>query len=131
MDTKTRKLNARKQWLEAYRKYGNVSIAARRCGIPRSTLYRWIQRYNERGEPGLNDISQKPNTLAKQKITTDLENLILDVRSKNKFGPQRISTHLLREYKIELSTSTIWRVLQKNNAKPLKRYRPKNDLALN
>ena len=50
---------------------------------------------------------------------------ILRIRQDYKFGPQRISTHLLREYQIVLSTATIWRALKRPEVKPLKRYRGK------
>lgn len=124
MDSKTRKWKARKTWVDTYQKLGSVSQAAKRCGIPRSTLYRWIKRYEEHGNEGLHDIPQRPKHLAKLKITADLEQLILFIRTHYKFGPQRIYIHLIREYNIELSSSTIWRVLQKHNVKPLKRYKP-------
>jgi len=124
MDSKTRKLKARKTWITTYQRLGSVSKAARRCGIPRSTLYRWIKRYELDGAEGLKDIPQRPKTLAKLKITSELEQLILTIRKDHKFGPQRIKTHLLREHDIELSTSTVWRILKSNQIKPLKRYKP-------
>lgn len=98
MNHRTRKIRAREIWIQTYIELNSVSKAARRCGIPRSTLYRWIHRYNKEGKGGLTDKSQKPKRLAKQKITEDLKKLILDTRQKYKFGPQRISTFLLREH---------------------------------
>lgn len=123
MDTKKRKIKAREIWIKTYMELGSVSKAARRCGIPRSTLYRWTKRYQTEEENPLSDKSQKPKRLAKQKITKEIEETILSIRIKHNFGPQSISTHLLRNYRIDLSPSTIWRVLSKNNVKPLKRYK--------
>lgn len=122
MNNKIRKIRARTVWLETYKALGSVSKAARRCGIPRSTLYRWINRYDEEGKGGLADKSQKPKKLARQKINEDLKKLILEVRQKYKFGPQRISTFVLREHDITISVPTIWRVLKIENVAPLKRY---------
>ena len=102
---------------------GSISKAARRCGIPRSTLYHWLKRYQNEGLTGLVEQSQKPKTLAKQKLTSDIEQLILSIRDKHSFGPQRIQTHLLREHWVELSAPTIWRVLEAYQVKPLKRYK--------
>lgn len=123
MDTKKRKIKAREIWVKTYLELGSVSKAARRCGIPRSTLYRWIKRYETGGENVLADIPQKPKKFAKQKVTKELEELILSIRKKHNFGPQSISTHLLRNYQIALSSPTIWRVLTKYTVKPLKKYK--------
>lgn len=48
MSTKKRKITARKNWIKINKELGSVSKAARRCGIPRSTIYRWINRYNQK-----------------------------------------------------------------------------------
>ena len=123
-----RKIIARKLWIKTFEELGSVSKAARRCGIPRSTLYRWIHRYKNRDENCLKDKSKKPIKLAKQKVTPEIVNMVLNLRNKNDFGPQRISTALLREHQIQLSPPTIWRVLKNLNAKPLKRYRGKKNI---
>jgi len=123
MNSKNRKLKARENWIKLYKELGSVSKAARRCGIPRSTLYRSINRYETGGENSLVDRSQKPIKLAQQKTTEEIEKLILLLRQQHNFGPQSISTHLLRNHKIELSAPTVWRVLQRHAVKPLKRYK--------
>jgi transposase InsO family protein len=128
MNSTNRKIKARQAWINIYKQLGSISKAARRCGIHRSTLYRWIKRYEAEGIDGLKDKSQKPKRLAKQKINTNLEELILKIRNENKFGPQRISTHLLRENKIEVSAPTVWRILNKQQVKPLRRYRGKKEV---
>jgi transposase InsO family protein len=71
---------------------------------------------------------QKPKKLAKQKITLETKNLILKFREQYAFGPQRISTHLLREHSIKLSAPTVWRVLKSCAVEPLKRYRKRQDI---
>lgn len=128
MNSINRKITARKNWIRIYEELGSVSRAARRCGIPRSTLYRWINRYDANNKNSLADKSQKPLRLAKQIITNEIEELILSIRSKNNFGPQSISTHLLRNHKLRLSPPTVWRVLTKHNVKPLKRYRKTQEI---
>ena len=100
MNSKNRKLKARENWIKLYKELGSVSKAAKRCGIPRSTLYRSINRYETGGENSLVDRSQKPIKLAQQKTTEEIEKLILLLRQQHNFGPQSISTHLLRNHKI-------------------------------
>ena len=128
MISKKRKIKAREVWIKTYQDLGSVSKAAKRCGIPRSTLYRWIKRYELGGENPLADRSQKPMVLAKKIITPDLENLILTLRQQHNFGPQSISTHLLRKYKLKVSAPTVWRALQRHSVKPLKRYRKNQEI---
>lgn len=110
-------------WNKCYEDLGSVSKAARKCGIPRSTLYRWINRYEAEGKESLQGRSKRPKKLAKQKITDQVEALIKSIRTEFKFGPQRIQTHLLRVHGLDLSAATIWRVLKKNEIPNLKKYR--------
>ncbi|WP_183308069.1 helix-turn-helix domain-containing protein, partial [Dysgonomonas hofstadii] len=43
-----------------YEQTGSVTKTALRCGIARTTLYRWIKRYQEEGKSGLSDKSKRP-----------------------------------------------------------------------
>jgi transposase len=132
MDDKKRKIKSRKLWIQAFEKFKSVSKAARYCGIPTSTLYRWLQRYKIYGEDGLKGNSQRPKNLAKLKVTDSIADLILKIRQEHGFGPKRISIHLARHFHIELSPPTIWRVLQKNASPLIKRYRkPANYIRYN
>jgi len=127
MAVNQRKIRAREIWLRCYEELGSVSKAARKCGIPRSTLYRWIKRSRIEGKNGLQDRSKRPKKLARLKISVETTNLILSIRSEYKFGPQRIQTHLLRLYNLEFSASTIWRVLKKAGTPNIKKYRKHQD----
>jgi transposase InsO family protein len=126
MTSKQRQIKAREMWIKCYEELGSVSKAARKCGIPRSTLYRWINRYKTEGKESLKGQSKRPKILAKQKVTAQLEALIKSIRTEFKFGPQRIQTHLLRIHSLDLSSATIWRVLKKNEVTNLKKYRKQN-----
>jgi transposase InsO family protein len=99
---------------------GSISKAARRCGIARSTLQRWLKRLPQEG---LADRSRKPYKLARQKVDDETINLILDIRDVYRFGKIRICSHLLQHHQIRISPSTIARVLEKYDRKLLKRYR--------
>ncbi len=71
MREKHRKAKARATWLEAYNALDSVSKAATKCGIARSTLYRWLKRA-KKGQ-NLLDYSHRPKKLAHQKINLKLE----------------------------------------------------------
>jgi len=40
---------------------GNVSQTCRYYGISRATFYKWLRRYEEKGEQGLRDRSSRPS----------------------------------------------------------------------
>ncbi|MGZ3749628.1 MAG: helix-turn-helix domain-containing protein [Flavisolibacter sp.] len=113
-------MRAREMWIRCYEELGSVSKAARKCGVPRSTLYRWIWRYQTEGKESLNGKSKRPKKLARQKINDQLEAQIQPIRTEFSFGPQRICTHLLRVHNLDISAATIWRVLKKNDVPNIK-----------
>lgn len=123
MSTDSRAIKARQQWIKVYEELGSVSQAARRCGIPRSTLYRWVNRIKDDGLESLKGRSKRPHNLANQKVDQKLITLIKSIRTEFKFGPKSISVHLLRNHGLKISSSTIWRVLQNEHCPKIKRYR--------
>ena len=88
-----------------------------------STLYRWIKREKEHGESGLSDKSKRPIRLANSKITTEIENVILDMRKSK--GGERIANYLLRK-KIRISVMTAWCVWHKHQVKAIVKHRKKS-----
>ena len=50
----------RQKWLEIYAETGSVTKTALRCGIARSTLYRWINREKEQDKSKLSDNTTVP-----------------------------------------------------------------------
>lgn len=127
MDSEFRNRKSRENWIKIYKDCGSVTKAALRCGIPRSTLYRWIKRFELNGIDGLKSRSRRPLKLANQKIGPDDEGKILFLRKKNKWGPQRLSTYFLRDENRAISPPTIWRVLKKHQVKSIKKYRRHKD----
>jgi transposase len=115
-----RTIRVRETWLKCYEEPGSVSKAALKCGIPRSTLYRWIKRVELVGKDGLKEYSERPKTLIKEKITQELVDLIKSIRTEFGFGPQRISLHLLRMHNKTISGPTVWLVLKENNMPNIK-----------
>jgi hypothetical protein len=73
-------------------------------------------------------LSRRPKHLAKLKVNDEMVVLIKSIRSKYKFGLQSIATHLLREYRIEISDSSVWRVLKAEGIPNIKKYRKKDSI---
>ena len=81
-----RKIRMRQKWLELYAETGSVTKTALRCGIARSTLYRWINREKEQGKSKLSDKSKRPSRLANMKITPEIETIILNLCVRQEDG---------------------------------------------
>lgn len=127
MKEEARKVKTRENWLKINEELGSIAKASRKIGVSRSTLYRWLIRYNIEGRDGLSDKSRRPKRLANLKVDQDLEQQILVLRKKRNWGPQRISNDLLRRKNIMVSPMTVWRILSKNQVKPVLRRRKKAD----
>jgi hypothetical protein len=84
-------------------------------------------RFNSEGDYGLSDKSKSPKKLVNQKVDSSLENEILEIRDKRNWGPQRISTSLMRKKGTKLSPMTIWLVLSKHKVKPVLKRRKRSD----
>lgn len=102
MDEQIRKQKAREKWLKIYEETGSVTVTCNRCGIARTTLYRWIKRFKQSGFQGLSDESKRPPKYGNQKLENETEQLILQLRQR-KWGPQRISNYLKRTKGYSLS----------------------------
>ena len=79
-------IRMRQKWLELYAETGSVTKTALRCGIARSTLYRWINREKEEGKSELSDKSKRPSRLANMKITPEIETIILNLCVRQEDG---------------------------------------------
>ena len=79
-------IRMRQKWLELYAETGSVTKSALRCGIARSTLYRWINREKEEGKSELSDKSKRPSRLANMKITPEIETIILNLCVRQEDG---------------------------------------------
>jgi transposase InsO family protein len=73
------------------------------------------------GEAGLYSKSRRPHRISGRKVSDQIEAWILDFRSTQNIGPKSIQDELLRLQGVRLSTATIWKVLDRNEVKPLKR----------
>ncbi|MFI5323202.1 MAG: IS481 family transposase [Thermodesulfobacteriota bacterium] len=114
-------------WVKLYLETGNAGLVCRRCGISRHTLRKWVRRYKEAGIEGLKDLSRRPKHSPKTKVFEREEELILTLRKRRKLGARRLQSEIKRHHEISYSIATIHKVLKRNNAGPLKRYKRKKD----
>ena len=81
-----------------------VAHAAEAAGVSRQTAYRWLKRWREEGEAGLQDRSSRPHR-SPNRVTTVVEERIVSDRIREREGP-----HLMA-WRLGVPRSTIYRVL--------------------
>ena len=97
-----------------------VSIICKRYGTSRKTYYKWKNRYKQKGIDGLLDASRRPHNIKYKKITSEVEETILDLRLAKRFGCNRIKFRLRRVIGLSLSTRTIYKILKRHGFNILK-----------
>ena len=98
-----------------------VSIICKKYGVSRKTYYKWNNRYKQKWIEGLSDNSRRPHNIKYKKITSEIEETILDLRLTKRFGcSNRIKFRLRKVVGISLSTRTIYKILKRRGLNVLK-----------
>ncbi len=97
-----------------------ISSICKKYGVSRKTYYKWNNRYNQKGTEGLSDVSRRPHNINYKKVTSEVEETILDLRLTKRFGCNRIKFRLRRIVRISLSTRTIYKILKRHGLNILK-----------
>jgi transposase InsO family protein len=97
-----------------YKEQMPVTHIAKKYRTSRTTVYRWIWRYETEGLNSLLDRSHKPKTPHPRSLSKSITRLIIRIRKRTKYGPRRIRLALLRR-SIKVSEYAIYRTLQRNN----------------
>ena len=116
----SKEARARLTWLGHYKKHRNASVTCRRFGISRSTLYKWVKRYIEKGPLGLEDLSRAPRRRRTSPVPWQTIDLVVAIRgARPAWSKHKIAAILARDRGIKLSASTVGRTLQAQG--PLRR----------
>jgi len=123
-----------------YQGIGSYSQTARNFGTHRCVVRKWVRRYQEQGESGLESLPPIPKSQP-TRLDPQLERLILRLRDSSGFGPKRLHYWLNafgilrmpqhpkeRNLQIEIAISTIAKYLHKHKRtkKHLKREHRKS-----
>lgn len=87
----TSKLEQRKELIQRCLE-GQESIAelARQYGVSRQTVYKWMRRREEQGEPGLQELSRAPHHQARALSSPKAERIVEVRRSHPRWGARKI-----------------------------------------
>src|SRR5215469_8939483 len=100
---------------------GNVALRCRYYGISRQVCYRWCRRYQEEGLAGLRDRSKRPLHIPNE-TPAEVISKIIYLRQNYHFGPAKISMYLKRYHDVDISSSGVWRILQRVDLSRLPAY---------
>ena len=104
-----------------------VNKACREFEVPRSSFYRWKQKYEKAGQAGL--YRERPVAYHHPSRTSpEVLEKILELRAEYQFGALRIRYYLERYHAIKISESTVSRVLKAHGVNRLPKTAPRRAL---
>jgi len=100
-----------------------ITKACREFEVPRSSYYRWKQKYEKAGQPGL--YRERPIASHHPRRTVpEVVEKILELRKEYQLGALRIKYYLDRYHGIRISESTVSRVLKAHGSRGCPRPLP-------
>jgi transposase InsO family protein len=104
-----------------------VTKACREFDVPRSSYYRWKQKYEKVGQSGL--YRERPIAYHHpHKTSPEVVEKILELRKEYQFGALRIKYYLERYHGIRISESKVSRVLKSHGVERLPKTAPRRTL---
>ena len=99
----------------AERDGANVSQLCDRFGISRTTGYKWLRRYREKGKSGLHNLSRRPRN-SPNKTPSSVEQAVLRIRDRHpRWGGRKIHARMRMNGLTDIPTpSTITEILRRN-----------------
>jgi transposase InsO family protein len=108
-------VNLRKEFVLLAKESENITQICKNFGISRKTGYKWLQRFKESGQEGLENLSRRPEN-SPGRITEMMEEAIIQVRIKHHtWGGRKIRRFLQNRGVNDIpAPSTITEVLRRN-----------------
>lgn len=109
-----RQVRMRLSWILYHEQGNNVTHTCRHFGISRRIFYKWYKRYqsSNRDSASLLDRSRKPKH-SPRRTNKHTTNIIKKLRKKTRFGADRLSFYLKKDYSLEVPRSTIYAILKR------------------
>lgn len=103
-------------WIDYYLKVKNARLVCRHFGICPNLFYKWLKRFRKIGVKGLEEVSKRPKRFRQSHIPIEQIDIVCKLRRLNpKFSKYKLRIILLRDYNINLSDSTIGRIIKRYN----------------
>lgn len=110
----TKEAKQRLKWVDYYLKVKNGRLTCRHFGLAPSMFYKYLKRFRLLGAKGLEELSKRPKRYRTSKIPLEYIDLVCSLRKENPcFSKYKLKILLKRDYDIDLSNSTIGRIITK------------------
>lgn len=110
----TQKAKQKLKWIDYYLKVKNGRLTCRHYGLSPSMFYKYLKRFRIMGIKGLEELSKRPKRFRESKIPLEYTDLVCSLRKQNPcFSKYKLKILLKRDYDIELSCSSIGRIITK------------------
>lgn len=105
----------RLRWIDYYLKTRNGRLTCRHFDIAPSLFYKYLKRFRLLGAKGLEELSKRPKRFRQSNIPLEYIDLVCSLRRSNpEYSKYKLKVILKRDYDINLSFSTIGRVITKH-----------------
>ena len=110
----SREARKRLRWIDHYLKHGNASLTSRYFGISRTTLNKWVRRFEKRGLRGLESLSCAPKRRRASTIPFETVSLVVSARREHPYlSKHKIAVVLRRDHGVAISASSVGRILKR------------------
>jgi putative transposase len=111
----------RLRWMDHYFRYRNARLTCRYYGISPQTFYRWKNRYDPYDLRTLESLSHRPHKVRRPETSVKVVERIQELREQYpRWGKDKLAVLLVKEG-IEISASTVGRVMNRLKARGLLR----------
>ena len=93
---KMKRVEARKRLVTTYRETKSIRKTAKLWGTSRLVIRKWLRRYKEKGEKGLQDVSRRPRR-SPRRTSLPMEAKVLKMRKEKGYGRRRIAWMMSRK----------------------------------
>jgi transposase InsO family protein len=110
--------------IQDYKEHMPIVHIAKKYRTSRTTVYRWIDRFELEGKSGLLNKSNRPKTAHPNSLRPKIVESIIRTRKRTKYGPRRIRLLLLKK-RIRVSEYAVYKTIKRNGLilKPKNRKR--------
>jgi transposase len=113
---------AKQKMLETYYETQSIRKTAEVWKTSRNIVRKHLRRYEKEDALGLEDKSRRPKHSPNQ-TSASLEKIVVMERKRTNFGRVRMQRHLKREFKLDISSSTIRNIYRRNKIQRQRRKR--------
>ena len=100
-----------------------VTLVAKELNVSRQSIHKWLNRYKRFGIEGLITKKKTGCKIAHNRTSKEIEQLVITLSKKYwNDGVETLHDHLMYENNVELHSTTIYRILKRNNVRYTTNY---------